>query len=117
MRNRLVQSSEIRLQMDFLETRTIWLARNTDNSKSSSAATAANTAAGAAASTAGGLSGGDNQPNIRNAISSHTTLGPYGQAIETLELRRTSLFAVITQFNALFRQSDAHQDSTNSSSR
>ena len=30
------------------------------------------------------------------------------QAIELLELQRTALFAVITQFNSLFRQSDSH---------
>jgi len=98
--------------MDFLEARTIWLARNADNKSPTTI-----TANASASSTVGAASGGDNQPINRSAATStQSTLGPYGQAIETLELRRTSLFAVITQFNALFRQIDANQSSSNISS-
>jgi hypothetical protein len=34
--------------------------------------------------------------------SSGSALGPYGRAIELLEVNRTSWFAVVTQFKALF---------------
>lgn len=112
--------------MDFLEARSIWLARHLDNSKAAAAGAAATTTD---ASTASG--GRKDNALSKGTSQSSTALGPYGQvraihsfvkriesslffhlfnfqAIELLELQRTALFAVITQFNSLFRQSDSH---------
>jgi len=52
--------------------------------------------------------------------SSGGILGPYGKAIEMLEVNRTSWFSVVTQFNALFQETllqpeeriDAHPPSS-----
>ena len=77
LRTRLVQSSEIRLQMDFLEARSVWLARHLDNSKAAAAGTAVTTAdAPSATSASGGRK--DTAPS-KSASQSSTALGPYGQ--------------------------------------
>lgn len=106
----LAQNFEVRLQMDFLEARTVWLLNcaeralhlpRSDNNKTGA---------------------GDEGATARNPTSTSTTLpgtskaalGPYGQVSEMLEIRRTAWFAVITQFNALFRD---NQSGTTQTSR
>ena len=76
LRTRLVQSSEIRLQMDFLEARSIWLARHIDNSKAAAAAGTAVATADTRKETAPGKSG----------AQSSTSLGPYGQVHSTANI-------------------------------
>ena len=71
LRQHLLQCSETRLQMDFLEARTVWLERVADRALH-------------------GLSG--------------ENLGPYGRALEMLEVNRTTWFSVLTQFKALFEE-------------
>lgn len=59
-------------------------------------------------------------PSKSAPASSGGILGPYGKAIEMLEVNRTSWFSVVTQFNALFQdtllqpeeRSDAHPPSS-----
>jgi hypothetical protein len=112
VRQFLTQNSEVRLQMDFLEARTIWLYRNaertlhaqkpTDAGDDSSADT--RRATGTSSSTSAGTAGNKG------------TLGPYGKAIEMLEIRRTAWFSVITQFNALFQEGYGSSSSTGGNS-
>lgn len=96
----LSQNSEVRLQMDFLEARTIWLHNNAErtlhihrpesNRELSSEDLPLQSAAGTTTT--------DSQKG-----TSAAALGPYGRISEMLEIRRTAWFAVITQFNALFQ--------------
>ena len=96
LRQTLAQNSEVRLQMDFLEARTIWLHRSAERalhlhkpdveSKSSEDLTSSPT------------------KHRDNSGPNKASLGPYGKAIEMLEIRRTAWFVVITQFNALFQE-------------
>lgn len=87
LRQQMVHHSEVRLQMDFLEARTIWQNRHSDHHEADSEARGNNLSSTSAAL----------DPNFVSA-----SLGPYGKAIEMLETKRTLWFAVITQFNALF---------------
>lgn len=92
-RQQLVARSEVRLQMDFLEARTVWLDR------------AVEAARAGAHSTSESLSESKKYAGDGSSSSSAGggQLGPYGRVIEMLESRRTSWFAVITQFAALFQ--------------
>lgn len=99
LRQSLAQNSEVRLQMDFLEARTIWLHRSAERSLY--------------------LHKPDEETKKAddknaNSLASKASLGPYGKAMEMLEIRRTAWFGVITQFNALFQ--DTHNVKTTSSS-
>lgn len=109
LRQYFSQNSEIRLQMDFLEARSLWLHRIAERPL--------NTAAAAVS----GLSALPSVGAIANAnvdgdeaVGSKGALGPYGKIIELLEVRRTAWFTVITQFNALFRdqETDSHRATT-----
>lgn len=96
LRSQLVENSETRLQMDFLETRTIWLSRHSDKSTINTTTK-------------------DKESSNNSSTQSSTFLGPYGQTIETLEMKRTAWFAIITQFNALFLQKGDVNVSTSAS--
>eukprot|EP01038_Epipyxis_sp_PR26KG_P004225 gene4225-6001_t len=96
LRQHLTYSSEIRLQMDFLEARTVWLDKLTENID-------------------------QNSLDKKNATSIKTTstnsssnglLGPYGNTIEMLEAKRTSWFKIITEFKALFEDNNSSQSSS-----
>jgi hypothetical protein len=91
----LAQTFEVRLQMDFLEARTIWLHNNAERALHTTKPDLAKDTSGDSLS-AGATSVNGGKP----------ALGPYGKASEMLEIRRTAWFAVITQFNALFQ--DGH---------
>lgn len=75
--------AEIRRMMDYLEARTFWINCVHDGD---------------------GTIVGSSGSNGSNSLYSktHQSLGPYGQSVELLENRRTSLYTVITQFKALF---------------
>lgn len=100
IRSRFLRTAELKHQMDFLEAKSAWLEKNLgDNSTRDPP---------------------NSPPPSLTRQSSHSTtsssshrLGPYGRAVEMLETRRTSLFSIITQFNALFLD---HQLSSTSSS-
>lgn len=105
LRSHILKCAETRLQMDFLEARTVWLEKITDkalNGGLGAAAALEQSIEGytAPTSTDGGLS-------TAKATSTGTIgiLGPYGKVIEMLEVNRTSWFSVVTQFNALFQDS------------
>lgn len=93
LRQQYAQNSEIRLQMDFLEARTVWLHRNSERSTNVVLKTAT-------------ANSDNSSQEVVSSSSSLLPMGSYGKAIELLELRRTAWFAVITQFNALFRDND-----------
>lgn len=99
----LAQTFEVRLQMDFLEARTIWLHNNAERALHTTKPDLAKDTSGDSLS-AGATSVNGGKP----------ALGPYGKASEMLEIRRTAWFAVITQFNALFQ--DSHGGSGSSGS-
>ena len=98
LRQYFSQNSEIRLQMDFLEARSLWLHRIAERPLSTAAASGLN-----ALPSVGAIASADGD----EAVGSKGTLGPYGKIIELLEVRRTAWFTVITQFNALFRDQEA----------
>lgn len=102
LRSHLVQFFETRLQMDFLEARTVWLERLAEK----------------ALLGASGAPGEQLNPDVllltmRDApegplanrlgpVGATAHLGPYGKAIELLEVHRTSWFSIVTQYSALF---------------
>lgn len=103
LRQYFSQNSEIRLQMDFLEARSLWLHRIAERPLSTA--------------TVSGLSSLQSVGSIAiadgdEAVGSKGALGPYGKIIELLEVRRTAWFTVITQFNALFRDQEADSHRT-----
>lgn len=103
LRQYFSQNSEIRLQMDFLEARSLWLHRIAERPLSTA--------------TVSGLSSLHSVGSIAiadgdEAVGSKGALGPYGKIIELLEVRRTAWFTVITQFNALFRDQEADNHRT-----
>lgn len=103
LRQYFSQNSEIRLQMDFLEARSLWLHRIAERPLSTA--------------TVSGLSSLHSVGSIAiadgdEAVGSKGALGPYGKIIELLEVRRTAWFTVITQFNALFRDQEADSHRT-----
>ncbi|CAM9147071.1 unnamed protein product, partial [Ectocarpus fasciculatus] len=73
-RSHIIQSTETRLQMDFLECRSIWLEKLLASAQ-----------------------GGGSTPNKGDG------LGHYGRAIEIIEVHRTAWFEIITHFSALFQ--------------
>jgi hypothetical protein len=101
IRAHFLQSAELKHQMDFLEAKNVWLQRNLDNSETSNGS-------GSAGSGLGLTTG-------QQSHHSHK-LGAYGKAIEMIEVYRTSLFAVITQFNALFLDHQLQQPQLKSNS-
>jgi hypothetical protein len=76
---RFQSAFEIKLQMDFLEARTVWMQKALD------------------------------EVSFPNISKEYKTLGPYGRCIEMLEVRRTALFSIVTQFQALFVQRTVEQ--------
>lgn len=103
LRQYFSQNSEIRLQMDFLEARSLWLHRIAERPLSTAAASGLN-----ALPSVGAIASADGD----EAVGLKGTLGPYGKIIELLEVRRTAWFTVITQFNALFRDQEAGHRAT-----
>lgn len=97
-RSHIIMSTETRLQMDFLECRSIWLEK---------------ISASANRSLQGGAQGMSNDRSWDEtaATSSHgggssgknDGLGHYGRAIEIIEVNRTAWFEIITHFSALFQ--------------
>lgn len=92
----LLQFAETRLQMDFLEARTVWLQRMAEKAIHGMGELSSSSSASVAAAD------GDLNLITAPATSNRDQLGPYGKAIELLEVNRSTWFSVVTQFNALF---------------
>jgi hypothetical protein len=92
LRQHLLQCSETRLQMDFLEARSVWLERVADR--------AIHGLSGESVSVLAGIE--ESQEKTLSVTGG--SLGPYGRALEMLEVNRTTWFSVITQFKALFEE-------------
>ena len=101
LRAHLVGNCETRLQMEFLEARSLWLERERVEGLGGTQETFScveQRVSAAAGSSPRGAS-----------------LGPYGKAVELLEASRSSWFAVVTQFNALFSPSNTAANTSTSS--
>lgn len=99
MRKNVLKSAETRLQMDFLEARTIWLQKVTERTLHLSSNPTI-------------ISSETNEEGKININEQLKVLGPYGRLLEVLELYRTAWFSIITQFQALFSD---QRESTHSS--
>ena len=107
LRQHFLSCSETRLQMDFLEARTVWLDRVADramNGLNGNGMLLSNTILGVGEEKNGGSNNSAGGDNIGGNIGGNTSLGPYGRALEMLEVNRTTWFSVITQFKALFEE-------------
>ena len=108
IRDHILKCAETRLQMDFLEARTMWLDKVSDK--------ALNGGIGATAALEQSMEGyvpssyhdglTEEDKGKSSLRKTGGTLGPYGRVIEMLEVNRTSWFNVVTQFNALFQEND-----------
>lgn len=112
LRQLFSQNSEIRLQMDFLEARTLWLSRNAERYLNNSngiinSSSSTSTSINLQTTTSDQVDHDVMSGNIKSFEYKNTSnLGSYGKVIELLEIRRTAWFTVITQFNALFRDNE-----------
>jgi len=99
LKQHFIQAAETRLQMDFLEARSLWLQKLVERSRNGEVSTF--------------ISAGISQPDstLSNAVSESTDqltgkfsglLGPYGRAMEVIEVHRSVWFSIITQFQSLF---------------
>ncbi len=107
IRKKMILSCETRLQMEFIEARSA-------NTFLDEEATRVVVSRNISPSTSYGM----NDSNLDSPLklsSSSASLGPYGKAIELLESSRTSWFAVVTQYTALFTESTSSQSSSSSS--
>jgi conserved oligomeric Golgi complex subunit 8 len=86
IRRHMLKGSESRLQMSFLEARSLWLRKQFERSSTMSSITNPSAVGG----------------EIKSTVTGSDNLGPYGKAIEMLEVSRTAWFSIITQYNALF---------------
>lgn len=93
-RSHIIRSTETRLQMDFLECRSIWLEKLSGSASQPLKSIAAMSSTDA---------WDDSTYNRSGARSGKADgLGHYGQAIELIEVNRTAWFEIITHFSALF---------------
>ena len=133
LRQHLLQCAETRLQMDFLEARTVWLERVADRALHGLGSDNGGEGGGVASVLAGlalGSDGTSDDKGTLNASSSSSSssassssssaaasasLGPYGRALEMLEVNRTTWFSVVTQFKALFEENKQQGGSSSSS--
>lgn len=125
LRQHLLQCSETRLQMDFLEARSIWLERVADHAihgfngeNSGVLGSGSNNSGGGNDRSEGEEKGNSNKSNSNSSngiIPQGGSLGPYGRALEMLEVNRTTWFLVITQFKALFEENDDSIDNSGGS--
>lgn len=109
LRSHFLQCSETRLQMEFLEARSAWLCRMQEN-VSQGLTSSLSLDGDLALSREQSEKSDDAMEQIERSKVARLSpggagLGPYGKAIEMLEANRTSWFAVVTQFNALFEDS------------
>ena len=99
LKQHFIQAAETRLQMDFLEARSLWLQKLIERSRNGEVSTFISS-----------------QPDsvLSNAVSESTDqltgkfsglLGPYGRAMEVIEVHRSVWFSIITQFQSLFESS------------
>jgi len=114
----LVSSSETRLQMEFLEGRSLWMqshdgAGRSEDSDETNHNNNMNNSSNATERSVLSPSVGSTAPSSSSASA---TLGPYGQAIEMIEAARASWFTVVTQYNAVFGTTNASSSVSSSSS-
>jgi hypothetical protein len=100
-RSHIIMSTETRLQMDFLECRSIWLEKISASAIQPALKSFPSSAKDRDAS------GWDESPtSLPPSSGSGSTgdgLGHYGRAIEVIEVNRTAWFEVMTHFSALFQ--------------
>ena len=98
LRAGFVRSCETRLQMEFLEGRSLWVQTQL------SAGMASDDSMHEVSDTQHNLDKASAPTPAHIPSSSASSLGPYGRAIEMLEISRTTWFEVVTQFKALFSE-------------
>jgi hypothetical protein len=98
LRQRILQYSETRLQMDFLEARTVWLRKIAHAPRGMRDSPALGKDAFST------IDSGDDLTKLTDStlLGGSSQLGPYGRSIELLEVNRTAWFSIVTQFKALF---------------
>jgi hypothetical protein len=99
-RQHVLKGIESRLQMDFLECRSVWLERLLADSNAGVRVALKNASSGP---------DGPEHPHAgaegEASSPSQDRLGLYGRAIEMIEIYRTAWFEIISHFNALFQDS------------
>lgn len=104
LRRHLLDLAEKKLQMDFLEARSVWMERLHDRAAQAATSSQYLDYLSQLGDTRTGPSPGNAVLPSSGASSSASSgaLGPYGKAMEMLESNRTAWFTIVTQFNALF---------------
>lgn len=102
-RRNLLQFFETRLQMSFLEARSQWLKRSLERVAQGQSPFGELTDSLGTGSSDQLDSLGNKSSGSSSAVPKESLVGSYGRCIEMLELCRTSWFAVVTQFVALFQ--------------
>lgn len=102
--DRLYRAMEVKLQIDFLEARDVWL---------DSSIIAANTTAAAMAATSGATTYSSTAVSSSSAaLSSSSSPSTAEDLLDTIERYRTRVFEIATQFNAIFRANHSSTTTT-----
>jgi hypothetical protein len=100
LKQHFLKLAETRLQMDFLESRSIWLQSCIMKAMNGESQNNLTTSSNESIDNKNDIDGNGN--NNGNGTSSVILLGSYGKAMEVIEINRLSFFSIITQFEALF---------------
>jgi hypothetical protein len=104
-RQHVLKGIESRLQMDFLECRSIWLERLLADSNAGVRLALNNASTGPDALDHPHAGASDTGGQSPPSAGGQDRLGLYGRAIEMIEIYRTAWFEIISHFNALFQDS------------
>ena len=111
LKQHFIQVAETRLQMDFLEARSLWLNKLVERSKNGEVATFISQNLSGLSQPADIAVSTETSENISS--KSNGLLGPYGRAMEVIEVHRSAWFSIITQFQSLFESSgETHHNSS-----
>jgi len=102
LKQHFIQVAETRLQMDFLEARSLWLNKLVERSRNGEVATFISQNLSQSVDS-NNLVSTETSENV--STKSNGLLGPYGRAMEVIEVHRSAWFSIITQFQSLFENS------------
>ena len=109
LKQHFIQAAETRLQMDFLEARSLWLQKLVDRSRNGEVSTLMSPGLPSSELANSPSPNPNSTPDMPEQLTGkfNGLLGPYGRAMEVIEVHRSVWFSIITQFQSLFENSGA----------
>jgi len=106
LRQQMLFATESKLQMDFLEARTIWLQKLIEKTVHGDENALSNIKKSNLLD--------DNNNNNENSIATTRNIGPHSKAIEIIEVHRAAWHSIVSQFQSLFEGNNEGVYSSNS---